>query len=240
MFNFARLEQGVQRGDHDQRQYRRGNHAADHRRGDAAHHFGAGAGSPHDGQQPGHDRHHRHHLWANPFDGTFHDCRVEIAGCRLLSVSLAFRLDPFPGVFQIDQHHHAGFRRHPGQRDEAHRHRHAQVVIEQPQQPHAADQRERHRQHHDQRFRDAPEVEIQQQKNNQQQADRGNDENSFLFYLELRKCAVISNARIVKKATTDSSGIVRKPNHSITVSEHGTPCAQGLILSGITPATSSR
>lgn len=42
-FNFVRLEQGIQRRDHDQRQYRRGNHTADHRRGDNAQHFKVGA-----------------------------------------------------------------------------------------------------------------------------------------------------------------------------------------------------
>ena len=40
----------------------------------------------------------------------------------------------------------------------------------------------------------------------------------------------------VEKATSDSRGIVTKPNHSMTFSEHGTPCVQGFMPSGITPA----
>ena len=66
-------------------------------------------------------------------------------------------------MVQVDQHDHAGLGRHAGQRDEADRHGHRQVVAQQPHQPDAADQRKRHRQHHDQRLGDAPEVEVQQQ-----------------------------------------------------------------------------
>jgi len=44
---------------------------------------------------------------------------------------------------------------------------------------------------------------------------------------------------MAENAATDSSGIVTKPNQSITFSEHGTPCTQGSIFSGMTPATSS-
>jgi hypothetical protein len=73
-----------------------------------------------------------------------------------------------PGVVEVDQHHHAGLRRHAGQRDEADRHGHRQVVAEQPHQPDAADQREGHREHHDQRLGHAPEVEVEQQEDDQQ------------------------------------------------------------------------
>jgi hypothetical protein len=66
-------------------------------------------------------------------------------------------------VVEIDQHHHAGLGGDAGQRDEADRDRDAHVVVEQPHQPDAADQRERHRQHHDQRLGQAPEVEVEQQ-----------------------------------------------------------------------------
>ena len=38
-------------GNDKHRQQRRGEHAADHRRGDAAHHFGAGAGPDEDREQ---------------------------------------------------------------------------------------------------------------------------------------------------------------------------------------------
>ena len=44
---------------------------------------------------------------------------------------------------------------------------------------------------------------------------------------------------MIEKAMTDSSGIVRKPNHSMTVCEHGTPCLQGATRSGTIPATRS-
>ena len=71
-------------------------------------------------------------------------------------------------MVEVDQHHHAGLRRDAGQRDEADRHRHRQVVAQRPHQPHAADQRERDRQHDDQGLRESLEVEVQQQEDRQQ------------------------------------------------------------------------
>ena len=73
------------------------------------------------------------------------------------------------------------------------------------------------------------------QHEHQQQDYAGNDEKRFLLHLEPRKYARTSNAMMAEKATADSRGIVTKPNHSITFSEHGTPCVQGLMLSGIDP-----
>jgi hypothetical protein len=62
----------------------------------------------------------------------------------------------------------AGFGGDAGQRDEADGGGDREVVAEQPHQPDAADQRERHREHDDQRFGDAPEVEIKQQEDDEQ------------------------------------------------------------------------
>ena len=42
-------------------------------------------------------------------------------------------------MVEVDQHHDAGLGGDAGQRDEAHRHRHRQVVVQPPHQPHAAD-----------------------------------------------------------------------------------------------------
>ena len=77
-------------------------------------------------------------------------------------------------MVEVDQHHHAGFRGDAGQRDEAHDHRDAGVVVEHPHQPDATDQCEGHRQHHDQRLGDTAEVEVQQEEN-QRQRHRNDD-----------------------------------------------------------------
>ena len=146
------LDQCVDRRNHGQREHRRRNHAAHHRRRDAAHHFRTCPCPPHDRQQAGHDRHDGHHLWPHPFDGAFHDRRVEVVDvCRAPSFT-ALGLDRFPGVVEVDQHDHAGFGRHPCQRDEADDDGDRQVVVEQPHQPDASDQGEGHREHDDQRF----------------------------------------------------------------------------------------
>jgi ATP-dependent DNA ligase len=54
------LHQAEDRRDHDQRQERRGDHAADHEHCDALHDLRAGAGAPHDRQQSRHDGDHGH------------------------------------------------------------------------------------------------------------------------------------------------------------------------------------
>ena len=58
----------------------------------------------------------------------------------------------------VHHHHDAGLRGEPDQRDDADPHRGRQVVVEQRQQPDAADQRERHREQHDQRLGQVAEV----------------------------------------------------------------------------------
>ena len=71
-------------------------------------------------------------------------------------------------MIEIDQHDDPGLRRHAGQRDEPDRHRDRPVVAEQPDEPDPAHQRERQREHHDQRLADAPEVEVEQQEDDRQ------------------------------------------------------------------------
>src|SRR6185369_5193008 len=73
----------------------------------------------------------------------------------------------------------------------------------------------------------------------QQQDGQGGDEEGFLVHRELRRRAASSSAVMVRKARTESSGMVRKPNQVTTVVEQGTPCVQGLMLSGMTPITSN-
>ncbi len=40
---------------------------------------------------------------------------------------------------------------------------------------------------------------------------------------------------MTEKATSDSSGMLRKPNHSIWFRAQGTPCVHGVMPSGISP-----
>jgi hypothetical protein len=80
-----------------------------------------------------------------------------------LARGVALRAQLGHGVVQVDQHHHAGFRGDAGERDEADRDGDGEIEAEPPHQPQAADQRERHREHDDERLGHATEVEIEQQ-----------------------------------------------------------------------------
>ncbi len=71
------------------------------------------------------------------------------------SSSCARRAEFVPRVIEVEQHHDAGLGIEAGERDEADPHGDAHVVAEQVEQPERADQRERHRQQHDERLRDA-------------------------------------------------------------------------------------
>src|SRR5574343_926846 len=168
------LDQRVDGGNDGERQHGRGDHAADHRCRAPAHPLGAGAGAPEDGQQAGHDGSYCHHLRADPLDGAFHDGGVEIGGQGLATFGGATGLHLDPGVIEVDQHDDAGFGSDAGQRDEADGRGDRQVVAEPPHQPDAADQRERHREHDDQRFGDAPEIEVEEQEDDEQR-DRHDD-----------------------------------------------------------------
>jgi hypothetical protein len=120
--------------------------AAHHRRGDALHDVGARARGPeqrHEADQHGRDR---HQLRAHALDRALHvrgDDVVEVA-------DQAARLAALEGVVDVDDHHDAGLRGQPDERDDADPDRRRQPVVEQPHQPDAADERERDRQQDDQ------------------------------------------------------------------------------------------
>ena len=80
----------------------------------------------------------------------------------------ALRLQLCERTVEIDQHDDAGLGRDAGKRDEADGDGDREIEAEPPHQPEAADQREGHREHDDQRLGDAPEVEIEQQEDDQQ------------------------------------------------------------------------
>ena len=65
-------------------------------------------------------------------------------------------------LVEIDEHHDAGFGGDAGERDEADGDGDAHIVAEPPHEPGAADEREGHRQHDDERLGEAPEIEIEQ------------------------------------------------------------------------------
>ena len=75
-------------------------------------------------------------------------------GAALLAAALANLLGR---VVEVDKHHDAGLGGYTGERDKADRHRNRHVETEPPHQPHSPDERERQRQHDDERLRDAPE-----------------------------------------------------------------------------------
>ena len=78
-------------------------------------------------------------------------------------------------MIEIDEHHHSRFGRHSGERDEPDRNGHGPVVAERPDKPEAADHGERQREHDDQCFTHAAEVEIQQKENDR---ERGRDDHT--------------------------------------------------------------
>ena len=120
--------------------------------------------APHDGEQAGRDGDDGHHLRTHPPDRAFDDGVVEILG----GGHGAFAQAALEDLVQIDDHHHAGFGRHARQGDEAHPHRHAQVVAQQVDQPDAAHQRERDREQHDHRFSHRVEIGVEQHHDDQQ------------------------------------------------------------------------
>src|SRR6267142_4481229 len=71
-------------------------------------------------------------------------------------------------MVEIDQHHYAGFGGDAGKRDEADDDGHRKIEAEPPHQPNASDQGEGQREHDDHRVSERAEVEIEQQKDDQQ------------------------------------------------------------------------
>ena len=81
---------------------------------------------------------------------------------------VALLLQLLQRVVEIDQHDDAGLGGDAGKRDEADGDGHREIEAEPPHQPEAADQREGHRQHDDQRLGDAPEIQVEQQEDDEQ------------------------------------------------------------------------
>src|SRR6266568_1248201 len=148
--------------DYDQGQDCGRHHASHHRRGDPFHDACPYALTPQRRHEPEHDGEHGHELRPHPVHGPVLDRRHELAERR----SLASLRHVLPGVIEVDEHHDAGFSGHAGERDKSHGDRDRQVVVEQPHDPHPADQGERQRQHHDRHLGYGTEGEIQQQRDN--------------------------------------------------------------------------
>ena len=152
-----------------QREEGRGQHAAHHRHGDAAHHLGAGALAPEDRQQAGHDGDDGHHLRPHALDGAGDNRRAQIVARERTAVLAAQRASrSFKRLVEIDEHDDAGFGGDAGERDEADGDRDAHIVAEPPHEPGAADKREGHRQHDDERLGEPPEIEIEQHEDEKQ------------------------------------------------------------------------
>ena len=145
--------------DHHQREQRGRDQPADHRCGDAAHGLGPRSRSPHDGQQTGDRGRDRHHDRPHAQGGALVHRGEEVVP----GVQAALASEAGHGLVEEDEQQHAEFRGHAGQRDEPDADRDAQVVVEDPQQPHAAGQPERQGQHDDARVRQPAEVQVQQQ-----------------------------------------------------------------------------
>src|SRR3546814_149082 len=104
---------------------------SDHRRGDAAHDFRAGAGADQDREQSGKDDRHGHRLGTHPQQSALADGLVDMIG-RRVDRSLLQR------TFQVDQHDHTELGRDARERDEAYSRSDRLVVAEQVKQPEAA------------------------------------------------------------------------------------------------------
>ena len=139
--------------------------------------------APHDGQEAEQDRAHGHHLGANAVGRPLDDGLGQIAAILERTTLRVFRVREV----EIEQHHRAGLRIEAGERDHPHPDRNAQVVVQQPHQPHRSDQRERHGEHHDRGLGHRAQVEVEQGEDEQQRDrnDQGEPGLGALVVLEL-------------------------------------------------------
>ncbi len=156
---------------------RRGDDTADHRRGDALHHVGAGLGlgGPHDRQQAEEDRADSHDLGADPLDRAVHDGVVQVGQ----GVQAPGGLELVPGMVQVEKHDDPRLGVQAGQGYQPHPDGDAQVVVEQVQEPEGPDEGERHRKQYDRRPRRRLRVHIDQDKYDEQR--EGNHDSEPLF-----------------------------------------------------------
>ena len=100
-----------------------------------------------------------HHLGAHAVD-----CAGEHGGAQVGAGGSGDALAHLiPGFVEIDDHDHAGLGGHAREGDEADGHGHAEVVVERPQQPDAADEGEGHTKGDDERFAEVAEVHVEEQ-----------------------------------------------------------------------------
>ena len=117
--------------------------------------------APHDGHESSHDGEHRHHNRPHSQGGTFLYGLVEVLATELFPV---LGTEPSVRLVQINQQHHPDLRRHSGQGYEPYPCCHTHVVTQEIHQPKTTCEGERHAQHNNQTFADVLEIEIEEEK----------------------------------------------------------------------------